>query len=85
LKGWGGDLKSLARAICDLKYDRTAEFIEALAVAVYEDAEADAGRGRTQLAGRLQETSMHLSRASDEMQKAWKICEPFMKPSMHYR
>ena len=85
LKGWDGDLKSLARAICDLKYDRAAEFIEELAKAVEEDYVADLTRERFKLSQALEHTSKSLYNASNEMKKAWKICEPFMKPSIHNR
>lgn len=79
VKGWDGDLKSLARAICDLKYDKTAEFIQELAKALEEDEKADLERGRVKLSTRLGQAANALHRAHTKMIKVWEVCEPFMK------
>lgn len=48
--GWEGSLEDLARAIVQMRYDKVADFLGAMALALYEDQVADRKRGRTKLA-----------------------------------
>lgn len=65
-------LAGLAGDLGNLRYDALAEFLSLLAVKLAKDAEADMGRKRPQLARYLRD-------ASDSVDKAWRLCEPFMK------
>ena len=73
-----GTLDDLARAIGNMTYDQTASFIEKLALDLKEQADRDKARGRTQLATELYNTANKLYEAKENMEKAWKICKPYM-------
>ncbi len=68
----------LVTQLGDLKYDALAIFLEMLSKKLKNDSEADDGRGRQKLAGHLDMASRHIFEASLEIDKAWKICKPYM-------
>lgn len=76
--GWNGSLEELAQAIGNMRYDKTAEFIELLARDVFVQSEADGQRNRPILAAQLEDVWDSLKMASGGLRIAWKICEPFM-------
>lgn len=76
--GYNGSLDELAKAIGNMQYDKTAEFIEKLADDIKRQADADTQKGRAQLASRLYQTAEELYSARDKMLEAWKICKPYM-------
>ncbi|MBI2102227.1 hypothetical protein HYT55_00165 [Candidatus Woesearchaeota archaeon] len=78
---YNGTLDELARAIGNMTYDQTATFIERLADDLKRQGEADAERGREQLAERLYHAAECLYAAREQVDLAWKICEPYMKDS----
>ena len=79
IENYDGTLEDLAKAIGNLSYDKTAEFIEKLADDIERQADADYERGRIKLAKRLYKTADNLYKSKKEMDFAWKICEPYMK------
>ena len=74
-----GSLDELAEEVGNLRYDKTRDFLSSLADDIKRQADADKGRGRLQLAEKLYQTAERLYSARDEMERAWKICEPYMK------
>lgn len=79
VEGWKGSLEQLAQAVGNMTYDQTANFIKKLADDIKGQADADLARGRKKLASELYSTADKLYEARDEMRRAWKICEPYMK------
>ncbi len=75
----GYDLKELAKLVEGLSYDKTAEFLKALANTVLNASCMDWDRGRKHLAKELAAAGQHLEDAADYMDRAWKICKPHMK------
>ena len=71
-------LANLAKDLGDLRYDALADFLEALSAKIKEDAAKDDGRGRIQLAAQLNGCAEQLAKAANSIDKAWKICEPYM-------
>ena len=80
VEGYGESLENLARAVGNMTYDRTAEFIGELACDIERQAKGDEERGRLKLAARLYQVAEELYRAEREMTLVWKkICEPYME------
>jgi len=79
VKGFEGSLEQLASAIGNMTYDQTASFIEKLANDIKRQADADFARGKTQLASKLYAAAENLYSAKENMDRAWKICIPYMK------
>jgi hypothetical protein len=76
LKNHQGSPEQLAEEIGDLFYDSLADLLHLLSEKLQKDANADLARQRFKLGGHLKECSLHLERASHEIQQAWQICEP---------
>jgi len=79
VESYNGTLEDLAKAIGNMSYDKTAEFIEKLADDIERQADEDYKRGRIKLASKLYKTIYELRKAKKEMNLAWKICQPYMK------
>ncbi|AEE49738.1 hypothetical protein Halhy_1853 [Haliscomenobacter hydrossis DSM 1100] len=73
------DLESLAEEIGNLRYDAHEAFLHHLALKLKKDSEADAKRGRPQLAGNLMNASNFLETSAFEIGRAWKICAPYLE------
>lgn len=76
IKNYHGTLEQLAEDLGDLYYDSLADFLHLLSEKLHRDGNADLARQRFKLGGHLKECSLHLERASREIQQAWSICEP---------
>lgn len=76
---WYDSLEQLARDLWNLQYDSLAELLKLLADDLDQQAQADIGRWRMKLAWHLSETSQALRATFAPMDRAWKICEPFME------
>lgn len=76
------DLESLAKEIGDLRYDALEAFLRHLALKLKKDSEADAKRGRPQLAGNLMNASNFLETSAIEIGRAWKICAPYLEDGL---
>lgn len=81
VKDYNGTLEELAQAIGNMTYDQTAVFLEKLAADLKRQSDADAARGRPQLAAKLYGAAESLYAAREDMAAAWKICAPYMKDS----
>lgn len=79
IEAYPGDLEQLANDIGNLRYDALAAFLSALSEKLAVDSAADAGRGRAKLAARLRAASEQTGVAASEIERAWEICEPFMR------
>lgn len=79
VEGFSGTLEELAHSIGNIRYDQTVSFLEELAHDLKRQADADAEKGRKKLAAELYETVTKLYDAKESLEKAWKICEPYMK------
>ncbi len=77
--GYNGTIEELAKAVGNMNYSKTEEFIGKLADDIKRQADDDFARGRINLAFNLYETANKLYDAKDKMNLVWKICEPFMK------
>lgn len=73
------NLESLAEEIGDLRYDALETFLHHLALKLKKDSDADAKRGRPQLAGNLMNASNYLETSAIEIGRAWKICAPYLE------
>jgi len=72
-------LSDLAEKLGNLRYDTLAEFLFLLSEKIKKDGEKDETRGRDQLGKLLFYASHRINLSSNEIQTAWKICEPFIK------
>jgi signal transduction histidine kinase len=75
----GYTLKGLAEKIGDLRYDALADFLNLLSEKIDLDGFEDESRGRAKLATALKASAASLKQSSLHIDKAWQICEPFMK------
>lgn len=78
VEAYDGTLSKLAEDLGDLRYDALALFLEEFSQKMSLDGEKDAGRGRHQLAHQLSDCAEQLAQAAKSIDKAWKICEPYM-------
>ncbi len=78
IESYPGDLETLATELGDLRYDALAIFLQALSDKLKKDGKKDADRNRRKLATHLQNTADLLNDSAEEIQAAWKICEPYM-------
>lgn len=79
VKGIELDNKELAIRVGDLYYDSLVEFLEALSEKLNEDGIADKNRGRKKLSNSLFQASKDIKKASESINTAWDICEPYVK------
>jgi RNA-binding protein YlmH len=70
--------KELAIDLSNLRYDVLAEILKELSKKLEMDAEKDLDRGRIKLHHHLINASLKVEDASQEISKAWSICEPYM-------
>lgn len=73
------DNKELAIRIGDLYYDSLSEFLQDLSQKLHEDGIADKNRGRKKLSDSLFQASEDIKKASESIDVAWDICEPYVK------
>ncbi|GBE20581.1 MAG TPA: hypothetical protein ENG87_02650 [Candidatus Pacearchaeota archaeon] len=76
--GFNGSLDELIDSIGNLRYDVLAKLLEKLADNIVMQAKGDEKRDNAQLAKRLYAHSETLYKAAEEMEKIWKLCEPYM-------
>lgn len=76
------NLELLAQEIGDLRYDALEVFLHHLALKLKKDSDADAKRGRPQLAGNLMNASNFLEKSAIEIGRAWKICAPYLEDGL---
>ena len=77
--GFDGSMRELAKAVGRLRYDYLADFFGELGDDTMSQSEADSGRERPQLSGKMRRVAEHLYDAEEVAREAWKICEPRMK------
>ena len=75
VKGVGFELEELANRTGGLYYDNLAYFLEKLSQKIESDAKADKARGRVKLAKNLFASVSSLQHSSQEIEKAWQVCE----------
>lgn len=74
-----GTLKDLSEEICDMSYDKVAEFTDEFANTTKLASDNDLViRNRILLSEVLFEASVYLKLAKGKFDEAWKICEPRM-------
>ncbi len=78
IEKYEGSMKKLCEDIGDLQYDSLAELFGLLSDKISNDGLKDRNRNRIKLASCLENTSNLLQEAKKEIDKAWKICEPYM-------
>lgn len=71
--------EALAEALGDLRYDSLAEYLVALSKKLQKDSENDGGRGQGQLSYHLSQAAFEIEEARFAIERAWKICDPYMK------
>ncbi|MBV8068286.1 MAG: hypothetical protein JO270_00175 [Acidobacteriaceae bacterium] len=71
--------QEFAQLLGDLRYDRLAQYLDALAEKLQKDSESDGGRGRGQLAACLTRAAFNIDEARLAIEAAWEICEPYTK------
>ncbi len=78
IAGYDADFTQLAQELGDLRYDALAVFLTALSKKIEDDGDKDQARNRVQLATQLHAGAEQLKQASQAIEKAWRICEPYM-------
>lgn len=84
--GYEGSFEELAQAIGKMSYDKVADFINELAKELGRQGDADSKRQsitnpaktRTLLAKHLILASENLLAAKKQIDRAWRICQPYM-------
>ncbi|MGD1937381.1 MAG: hypothetical protein ACFCA4_07500 [Cyanophyceae cyanobacterium] len=79
VKNYPGSHEELAENLGDLYYGSLAEFLHQLSAKLEKDGHADKGRGRSRLATELLACSQRLQEAAAHIDRAWEICEPYVK------
>jgi len=79
IENYLGTTEELAEEIGDLRYDTLSDFLNLLADKIQKDGYKDENRGRVQLASQLHDCSKQLRVCKSSIDKAWKICESYMK------
>lgn len=77
---YDGGLTELATEVGRLTYDQVSNFLGALALELEKQAEGDLGRGRSRLAEELGSASAAILAAQVNINRAWDICLPHMRP-----
>lgn len=77
--GWIYSLEELVDSIGQMRYDKLAEFLDLLAINFSKQATSDIEASRIKLSVELIQASVFVIDAAEQMKKAWKICEPYMK------
>ncbi len=77
LADYSGNFEQLSNELGDLTYDSLALFLNELSLKISKDGDADNNRGRTKLAGCLKEAATSINNASESINRAWVICEPY--------
>ena len=72
------DMKILAEMIGDLHYETLGELLDYLCLKIYNDSVKDKLAGKERLSINLKECSLHIGKAYEYMNDAWKISKPFM-------
>ncbi|OGG59366.1 hypothetical protein A3C89_02585 [Candidatus Kaiserbacteria bacterium RIFCSPHIGHO2_02_FULL_50_50] len=73
---------ALGFALGGLRYDQLGEVLLGLAARIDHDARSDAARGRRGLAFELNHSSLALNELLKHIEKAQKICAPYMVTEM---
>jgi len=83
VEGYDGLLKELAHAIGSMRYDKVAEFLAEFAKELEQQSEGDKKCGHAQLAALLKSTSEQIGVTQVQMEKIWRLCEPYMRDEKH--
>lgn len=78
IENYKGSKKQLVEDIGNLRYDSLAEFLQLLSDKIQSDGEKDHSKKRYQLATTLFECAKKLKESKTAIEKAWKICKPYM-------
>ncbi len=81
--GWHGSLDDLAKTVGRMRYDRIADFMEALEAELMDQANVDREAGRKRLARKLYAFCGRLNGMQAGMRDIWKLCAPREKPVQH--
>ena len=76
------DMRILAEMIGDLHYKTLSILLYHLSDKLYYDGLKDFHSGRTQLAGELFKSRINIYEAHTEIERAWKLSEPYMKAQL---
>lgn len=80
IKNYEENFEKLAAEIGDLRYDSLEIFLSLLSDKIMQDSTKDAERKRSKLAKSLESCSKELKKATKNIEEAWRISKPFMKP-----
>jgi Na+/phosphate symporter len=76
---YNGSLQELAWDIGDLHYEALTYFLIELKAKLNKDSNKDNNYGRVQLADKLSNAGDLIEKASEEINKAWKLSKPYME------
>jgi hypothetical protein len=76
--GWDGTLEELAQAVENLRYDKTAEFLEHLSNSFTKRSKSDREAGKPKLSNALYSAAHRTTVVRDYVWDAWIVCKPFM-------
>lgn len=80
--GYEDRLIELAHLVHAMRYDLVIEFYEQAARELRQQTTGDRARGRMKLAASLEEAARAIDNTVESLQRAWRICEPYMKEEM---
>ena len=76
--GYHGSIEQLAKEVCDMRYDKLAEFFQACSLDLKNQAVADANRGRNQLSQKLFRASQTCTELTFQTTAIFELCKPYM-------
>ncbi|MCP4442968.1 MAG: hypothetical protein GY810_29020 [Aureispira sp.] len=79
IKNYNGSTQELVEELGNLRYDALANILDLLAQKIEQDGQKDAERRRVKLASNLFAAAQNLNETKEAIEKAWDICEPYMK------
>ena len=79
LESYPGTMEEFVEEIGNLRYDALSDFLNLLANKIQKDGDNDKNRNRVKLAQHLHDCSKKLRDCQSSIDKAWIICEPYMK------
>lgn len=78
VEGYNGTLDQLAEEIVNLSYNQYALLMGMISENTKRDAGKNLANNKNKLSPRLYVAADYLYKVKDEMDGAWKICEPYM-------
>lgn len=82
IEGFEGTLEELAQRVGRMRYDKITEFLDYFEKELRRQENGDRERGRTKLAGMLDDAVGDIGNVRMKMERIYAFCKPFMKDEL---